>query len=237
MKQHVRRSIIPSLKVIGLVLLIQVFASLVAILVAYLLNVFNVTSENAPNYFYFVIYLTISLIIILILALVQGIRWHNRKDILKEFEIKKIRSREWGYILAGYTIYFIAVLGVFAVIQHWPIIDLNQPQEVGFSGTAKGAELAFMALVILVPVYEELLMRGFLYRRLKQHLSFYPALIVASLAFAALHFNWAVMIDTLLLSVVIIVVYQKTKNLTTAIVIHAIKNLVAVLSLVIELNI
>ena len=234
--QSVKRLILPCLRIIGLVVVIQVFAALMTLLVANLLNTVGVNSDNATNYFYFALHLTVSLVVVLTLAFMGGLRWSSRKNIFTLFNIKKLSSRDWRHVVTGYIVYFIAVIAVFTVAQHLFTLNLDQPQELGFSNTSRGFELAFIALVILGPIYEELLIRGFLYKRLRQYIAFYPALFVTSIIFALLHFNLAVMIDTFLLSVIIIVVYEKTKNMTSAIVIHAMKNLTAILIRVVELG-
>ncbi len=139
----------------------------------------------------------------------------------------------------GYAIYFVTFLSVFSTIGYLRLIDTNQTQQLGFSNPT-GANLlfAFMSLVILPPIAEEILFRGYLYQRLKLYAPKLSA-IVTSLLFATAHLelgsgnapNWSAAIDTFILSFVLIYVTNKTKSLYPAIFLHAIKNSIAFVSL------
>lgn len=141
--------------------------------------------------------------------------------------------------IKGYAIYFVIFLSVFSTVGYLRLIDTNQTQQLGFSNPT-GANLlfAFMSLVVLPPIAEEILFRGYLYRRLKLYAPKLSA-IVTSLLFATAHLelgsgsapNWSAAIDTFILSFVLIYVTNKTKSLYPAILLHAIKNSIAFISL------
>jgi membrane protease YdiL (CAAX protease family) len=76
-----------------------------------------------------------------------------------------------------------------------------------------------------------MLFRGFLYRGLAKRWPKYIAAAVSSLLFAVVHFQWNVGVDVFVLSMVMILLYEKTKNLWVCVALHGLKNLVAYLML------
>jgi membrane protease YdiL (CAAX protease family) len=151
--------------------------------------------------------------------------------------------RDIGYALAGFGAYFIIyALLVFNIMsQLFPQIDTDQKQELGFSTSLAGPELIFVffSLVILPPLVEELLVRGFLYTGLRSKLPVIYAAVITSIVFAAAHLQWGsgnallwtAAADTFVLSMVLIWLRQKTGSLWPGIGAHFIKNGIAFLAL------
>lgn len=155
----------------------------------------------------------------------------------------KPKLHDIGYALIGFGIYFtVYALAVFNIIRYYfPQIDTNQTQELGFNTSAAGPDLIliFLCLVILPPVIEEILVRGFLFTGLKAKLPLITAAIVTSLVFAAAHLQWGndkpllwtAAADTFVLSMVLVWLRQKTGSLWPGIGVHFIKNGLAFLVL------
>lgn len=147
------------------------------------------------------------------------------------------------YALSGYAVYFILYLVSAIMLDRLvPSIDFDQKQELGFSTATTGPALAFIfiSLVILPPIFEEILMRGVLFTGLKSKLPLILAALITSIMFAAAHLQggeagapllWAAAIDTFILSMVAIYLKQKSGSLWPCIGIHALKNLTAFLFL------
>jgi len=137
----------------------------------------------------------------------------------------------------GFAIFygFLIIAGVIVNI-FWPDIG-NQKQDLGFNNIHTSAEniLAFISLVILPPLGEEIIVRGYLYSGLRKVLRFWPSLIVTSLLFGAAHLQlgsgsalvWAAAIDTFLLSVVLVFLREKTGALYAGMLVHMVNNLLA----------
>jgi membrane protease YdiL (CAAX protease family) len=147
-------------------------------------------------------------------------------------------GRDVGYAIGGYAVYILSFLAIFAVVhQLFPQIDLQQRQQLGFDTNVTGAALlaVFVSLVILPPIVEEILCRGFLYSGLRSKLKKLPAVIITSLLFAAAHLQggsgnsllWVAAIDTFILSVVLIELRDRTKSLAAPILLHMAKNGIA----------
>jgi membrane protease YdiL (CAAX protease family) len=78
--------------------------------------------------------------------------------------------------------------------------------------------------ILLAPVVEEMFFRGILYPAIKQ--AGYPraAVLGTSFLFAAYHGNLAIFLPLFVLAVVLVLVYEATDNLFTAILLHALFN-------------
>lgn len=152
---------------------------------------------------------------------------------LSILKLRKFRAGDIGYAIIGYLAYMIVAVIVGSLLRQIPGVDLDQKQELGFDTiTGMLVPLAFIALVVVPPLAEEVLFRGFLYGRLKHHkLSPITAALVTSLLFGLVHGQLNIAVDTFILSMVMIYVYEKRQNLWVTISIHALKNAVAFLAL------
>lgn len=152
------------------------------------------------------------------------------------FDIPK--SRYTGYALVGFGVYFVSYLIVAGLLSVFvPSINLEQEQQIGFETAKTDVQLllTFVSLVVLPPLTEELLFRGFIYSALRQRLRFLHATIITSIVFAVGHLQfgsgapllWVAAIDTFVLSLVLCYAREKTGSLWPAILIHTIKNALA----------
>jgi len=128
---------------------------------------------------------------------------------------------------AGFIIYLLCSgVVMYAVTQWVPGFNATQQQDVGFSNLAKQYELllAFVALVIIAPVAEETLFRGYLYGKLRKSVPIWVAMLVTSALFGALHGQWNVGIDVFVLSLVMCTLREITGSIWAGILVHMIKN-------------
>lgn len=155
--------------------------------------------------------------------------------------LKRPRFKDIGTAVLAYPVYFIALIVIVAVAsQLIPALDINQEQELGFDGITGTLPLivTFISLVVLPPLVEEIMVRGFLFTSLRKHLSFIGAALVTSIGFGAAHLSasssgplYIAAIDTFVLSMVLCYVREKTGSLWAGIAVHALKNGIAFLSL------
>jgi membrane protease YdiL (CAAX protease family) len=162
----------------------------------------------------------------------------RRKLGMSAIGLRKPRWMDAAYGLAAIPAYFILfILTVAAIKLLAPGLDVEQEQQIGFNNVSGPLELGltFVSLVILPPLAEEIMVRGFLYSSLKKALSLIPAVILTSLLFAAAHLPeggaagplYIAAIDTFILSLVLIYLREKTGGLWAPITLHAIKNGIA----------
>jgi membrane protease YdiL (CAAX protease family) len=124
------------------------------------------------------------------------------------------------------------------LISHFfPGLDINQHQQIGFNNVRGTVELVltFASLVILPPLAEEIIMRGFLYTSLRKAMPFAWAAVATSALFATAHLPeggsagplYIAAIDTFVLGMVLSFLREKTGSLWAGITLHALKNGIA----------
>ena len=84
--------------------------------------------------------------------------------------------------------------------------------------------LAFLALVILPAILEELLFRGILLDGFSKRMGSWPAVILSSLLFGAIHGNWLQFIFASTLGLLLGIIYLKTNSILYPILIHGFNN-------------
>lgn len=154
-----------------------------------------------------------------------GFRDPQRKDALRA--------------VIAFVLYFAAyAVLVSALSPLLPGLDVSQKQDIGFNNAAGyGLVLTGIALIVLAPVTEELLMRGFLFTSLRSRKApFLVATVITSVVFASAHLLggeagsgllWIAAVDTFILSVVLCYLREKTGRLWAGIGVHALKNSLA----------
>lgn len=159
-----------------------------------------------------------------------------RKASFKEImALKRFTVRDIGYGLGGTVVYFLLFAVTITIVQELLPVNTSQEQALGFEKDVAGAGLvlAFISLVVLPPLVEELVFRGFFYGTLRSNnISFLWSTIVTSTIFGALHLFgaadgqllWIAFIDTFVLSLVLCYVREKSGSIWSSVVIHALKN-------------
>lgn len=172
--------------------------------------------------------------------ILAGIWWLLRRK-KKSFSFvgwAKPQVSDAGRALIAYGCYivlFILITVIARVVA--PSINLEQEQQLGFEANRGilNLILAGVSLVILPPIVEELLCRGFLYTSLRTRWKVVPSAIVTSVLFAIAHLQfgsgapllWVAALDTFVLSLVLVYLRETTGRLTASILLHMLKNVVA----------
>lgn len=110
-----------------------------------------------------------------------------------------------------------------------PSFPADQTQDIGFRtfGTSTDNIVAFVTLVVLAPLAEETLFRGYLYGKLKRYAPPMAAALVTSLLFAVAHFQWNVGVDVFVLSLFLCGLRSLTGSIWAGVLVHMIKNGIA----------
>lgn len=155
--------------------------------------------------------------------------------------LRKIRWSDMGYMLVAFIVYYWLYITLLTVSSALFPIDTNQEQDIGFEQAKSFLPLAltFISLVILPPIIEEIVFRGFLFGGLRKAFSPVVAALITSVIFALPHSLqstdgstlWNAAIDTFALSLVLCYLRVKTGALWAGIGLHAIKNLIAFLAI------
>lgn len=156
-----------------------------------------------------------------------------------------LKRPRWSDLLQGLLaapVYFVLYVLTVGVVSHFvPALNVNQHQEIGFDNVHGTFPLAltFLSLVVLPPLAEEIMVRGFLYSTFKKAMPTIGAVIVTSALFASAHLPeggaagplYIAALDTFILSLILIYLREKTGSLWASITLHATKNGVAFLVL------
>jgi membrane protease YdiL (CAAX protease family) len=160
--------------------------------------------------------------------------------------IRRPKLRDIGYALAGLGTYIVLYIGIVNVLTRiFTSLNLEQQQDLGFSTETTGSALLliFVSLVILPPLVEEIMARGFLYSGLRKGLrkgfDFLTAAVITSALFGVAHLSggeggstiWIAFVDTFILSMVLVYLRERTGSLWASIGLHGLKNLIAFLAL------
>lgn len=155
----------------------------------------------------------------------------NRRVTLETLGLKRLMSwLDIGLAPLAYITYVLILVAVLAVVtQLFPGFQADQAQDVGFKGLSNqtGYLLAFTTLVVIAPIAEEVLFRGYLYGKMHRHVPFWAAAVATSLLFAFVHGQWNVAVDTFILSMVLCGLRQLTGSIWAGILVHMIKNAIA----------
>lgn len=126
----------------------------------------------------------------------------------------------------GYIVSMVAAIAVIMAVQAFvPTFDLSEAQDTGFQVfTNTDKIVAFAALVVLAPIAEELIFRGYLYGKLRTRLSAVPAIIIVSVLFGFMHGQWNVGIVVGIMSVFLCIARELTGTIYSGILMHMIRN-------------
>ncbi|MDN5275984.1 MAG: rane protein of unknown function [Candidatus Saccharibacteria bacterium] len=169
------------------------------------------------------------------LLLVIGLPWWIGKRRTTKDDLGLQRPLGWNDVVwapIGYMGYIILTAVLTTIVMHLiPAFDITSEQNTGFGGVTQNYEyvLAFLTLVIVAPIAEEVLFRGFLFGKLRKVAPLWLAVIVTSALFGLAHFDpvnntWNLVVDTFALSIVMCLLRIKTNGLWAPILLHMIKN-------------
>lgn len=115
------------------------------------------------------------------------------------------------------------------VVALWIKQSLNYPSPLQkISETTPAIAIVIMSLII-APIGEEALMRGFIYPVLRRKLSVTSTIVITALLFAMLHGNLVQIVLTIPLGIALGYLYERTHNLLACISMHMLFNATALL--------
>lgn len=127
-----------------------------------------------------------------------------------------------------FVMYFVVSLALQIVASTFFGLDVTQEQNLGYNNVGGLEKLAaFIPLVLLTPVVEEVIFRGFMFTGFRNKLPFIVAAVGSSAIFGLAHGQWNVGLDVFVLGVASCYLYETTKSLWPSIFLHILKNGVA----------
>jgi membrane protease YdiL (CAAX protease family) len=175
---------------------------------------------------------------VIVEAIAIGIIWALLRHYRSSFwaiGLKRAKVADILYMVVGFAAYFALYLIFVGILSKLiPSLNVNQQQDVGFqSATTSGSLImAFISLVILPPIAEEIIFRGFVFSGFRKRMVFIVSALCTSVLFAIPHLFesegggllWIAAIDTFILSCVLCTLREKTGRLWSGMGVHALKN-------------
>lgn len=142
-----------------------------------------------------------------------------------------------GLAPVGYIIYIILAAGLVTLFSLFPWFDAGEVQDVGFSYYVSGVDrlVAFVTLVVVAPIAEEVIFRGWLYGKMREKIaaeysnvaSMIISSLLVSILFGMVHMQWNVGVNVFALSLVLCGLREVTGTIYAGILLHMLKNGVA----------
>lgn len=179
------------------------------------------------NAIYSLISYIIALVLIIFVPLAFMKKWKTNRE-----ELGLRGSPTWtdiGLAPVGFVVALAISAGLAAIFSVFPWFNVHETQQLGFSFYLSGGDriIAFITLVILPPIVEEIIFRGFLYGKLRSRLSMPASILITSLLFGIIHLQWNVGLDVFALSIVLCVLREITGTIYAGILTHMLKNGIA----------
>lgn len=190
-----------------------------------------ILGEHLQETFWFALYSLIAYG--LAVALVVFVPWRlfkSWKTDREEIGLRELPTwADIGLAPIGFVVYLVAGAALVALFGLFPWFNANEVQEIGFqlSFNVFDRLLAFVMLVVVAPVAEEVIFRGWLYGKLREETGMWLSIFLTSLLFALMHGQWNVGVNVFALSVVLCGLREVTGTIYSGILLHILKNAVA----------
>lgn len=149
----------------------------------------------------------------------------------------------WQQLFLGVAAFVAAMVLVVVMLlivsQVIPGFDIEQAQDLGVDPHSiynRTEMLAiFVLFVVVAPISEELMFRGYLYGKLRQSASVVVSTIIVSILFGLAHGQANVAVVTFAMSIVMCLCREATGSIYPAIIVHVLKNGLAFVALFMQI--
>ncbi len=134
-----------------------------------------------------------------------------------------------GLAPIGYILYILATNLITGFMSNFSWFDSEQPQDVGFGGFIAGNNRiwAVIAIVFIAPIAEEVIMRGWLYGKVRRKLPAYASILLVSILFGVMHGQWNAGVATFVLSLLLCSMREVTGSIWSGALLHILSNGIA----------
>ncbi len=152
----------------------------------------------------------------------------------KKFEIALLKEiKSYSFKVFIFSLIIGIIIFLFNPILSQPLLyikNLTKRELIIFLPKIEKLDLFFIlnsiGIVLTGPIIEEFVYRGIVFNYLKRHFNIRFAIIISSILFALIHFDFSgQIIVKFIYGLVFCISYQKTKSLTVPIILHIIINL------------
>ncbi len=175
----------------------------------------------------------------LYLSMIRGFILIPLYALLMKHDVKldKINNRitKWSsynklYLLLLPLVGVTAAVGVNGLVAISGLIELSETyQEVSEILYTGSPIVLILSAAVIAPLVEELLFRGLLYKRLREHAPQIPAMVLSSMLFGLIHGNLVQFVYATMIGIFLAYVYDKFKTIWAPIIFHAGANLFSII--------
>ena len=178
-----------------------------------------------------VVYQVVSYVLTLALVILVPLAFSKKAHTTRE-EIGLQGLPTWtdiGLSPLAFVVSTLLAMALAALFSLFPWFNANEAQDLGYSFAATGGDriLMFFAVVIIAPIVEEIIFRGWLYGKLRAHFAMPVSILLTSALFGFVHLQWNVGINVFAVSIVLCALRELTGTVYAGILAHIIKNGVA----------
>lgn len=191
-------------------------------------------------------YIIAMLLVVLVPAKIMKKAKGQKKNTMQKGRLinwKTLGLHKWptwtdiGLAPVGYVVYLILAGGLVALFSLFTWFDAGETQSIGFSYYVTGVDrlIAFLTLIVIAPIAEEIIFRGWLYGRMRERLakqysnkvSMMVSIFLVSLLFGIIHGQWNVGVNVFALSIVLCGLREITGSIHAGVLLHMLKNGIA----------
>ena len=164
-----------------------------------------------------IIFFVFNELLILIVLMYFGIYFQDEKKLLR---VNKLKDSVESFIL------FIPLLFLISFIIQNILPEYKQQEIVlNFKSNLLKDKALLLHVLIIAPVVEEIIFRGYIYRILKTKIPIIFAIIISSTLFSLIHYNVLSFILLFVLSIFLTYIYERNGSIMCPIIIHSLFNL------------
>ncbi len=134
-----------------------------------------------------------------------------------------------GLAPVGYVVYLVLANTLASIMSAFSWFQVDQEQDIGFGYFVTSADriLAMISVVLIAPIAEELIMRGWLYGKLRSKWGIVIAMFLTSIAFGFMHGQWNVAVTTFAMSIILCGLREITGTIWSGMLLHILSNAIA----------
>ncbi len=155
----------------------------------------------------------------------------NKEIRLSSVFVKSQRSLGWIF---KWTLIALGVSKVFALIINYVLMIFGvsgNTDTISLKSDALGYSLYFISIVILGPVFEELLFRATIFRGMSDYGELYAA-VMSGIMFGLWHQNIVQMFHAIIIGFILSLIFAKSRSIFVVIIIHSLNNLLMFLTVI-----
>lgn len=203
-------------------------------------------SKPVPTAIFSALSYVVAMVLIILVPWLISRKRDKKKGVPTEGKVAQLKTlglygwptwTDLGLAPVGFLVYALLAGAIVALFSLFPWFDAEEVQEVGFSYYVSGFDriVAFLTLVVVAPIAEEIIFRGWLYGKMREKIaaeysnmvSMVVSILLVSILFGIVHMQWNVGVNVFAMSIVLCGLREITGTIYAGILLHMLKNGVA----------